>query len=84
VPVKIVFYHTVLSRFADGGDGRQMQRVTANILNKYWKISDKGWSYSFRVRWEVTTLYRKRKPDFYEMLHMVSKCLGSCEHGNEP
>jgi len=29
---------------ADGGDGRQIWRVTANILNKQSRTADKGWS----------------------------------------
>jgi len=34
---------------ADGGDGLQVWRVAANILNKQWQIANKGWSSSFGV-----------------------------------
>jgi hypothetical protein len=34
---------------ADGGDGLQMWRVAANILNKQPRIADKGWSFCLEV-----------------------------------
>jgi hypothetical protein len=34
---------------ADGGDGLQMWRVAANILNKQSRTADKGWSSSLGV-----------------------------------
>jgi hypothetical protein len=34
---------------ADGGDGLQIWRVAANILNKQWRTADKGWSCSSEV-----------------------------------
>jgi hypothetical protein len=34
---------------ADGGDGLQIWRVAANILNKQSRIGDKVWSSSFGV-----------------------------------
>jgi hypothetical protein len=34
---------------ADGGDGLQIWRVAAIILNKESRIADKGWSYSLGV-----------------------------------
>jgi hypothetical protein len=33
---------TARPRFADGGDGLQIWRVTANILNKQSRIADRG------------------------------------------
>jgi hypothetical protein len=33
--------------FADGGDGFQMWRVAANILNKKFRTADKGYSSNF-------------------------------------
>jgi hypothetical protein len=34
---------------ADGGDGLQIRRVTANILNEQSRTADKGWSSSLGV-----------------------------------
>jgi hypothetical protein len=34
---------------ADGGNGLQIWRVAANILNKQSRTADKGWSSSFWV-----------------------------------
>jgi hypothetical protein len=34
----------VCPQFAGGGDGLQIWRVPANILNKWWRTADKGWS----------------------------------------
>jgi len=36
-------------RVADGGDGLQMWRVAANILNKRPRTADNGWSCSVGV-----------------------------------
>jgi hypothetical protein len=33
-------------RAADGGDGLQIRRVAASVLNKQSRITDKGWSSS--------------------------------------
>jgi hypothetical protein len=43
--------HPCMSRpqVADGGDGLQIWRVAANILNKQSRTADKGWSSSFGV-----------------------------------
>jgi hypothetical protein len=35
---------------ADGGDGLQILRVAANILNKQSRTADKVWSSSYGVR----------------------------------
>jgi hypothetical protein len=40
---------TSLPQVADGGDGLQIWRVVANILNKHSRTSDKGWSSSLAV-----------------------------------
>jgi hypothetical protein len=34
---------------ADGGDGLQLWRVAANILNKQSRITNKGWSCSLEI-----------------------------------
>jgi hypothetical protein len=34
---------------ANGGDGLQIWRIAANILNKQSLIADKGWSFSLGV-----------------------------------
>jgi hypothetical protein len=34
---------------ADGGNDRQIWRVTANVLNKQSRTADKGWSSSLGV-----------------------------------
>jgi hypothetical protein len=43
---------------ADGGDGLQIRRVSANILNKQSRRADKEWS--FRMVVELTTHHRKK------------------------
>jgi hypothetical protein len=40
-------------QFADGGDGLQIWRLAANILNKQSRTTDKGWSY-MEARCEYT------------------------------
>jgi hypothetical protein len=39
---------------ADGGDGLQIWRVAANILNKQSQTADKGWSSSLGVCCEMS------------------------------
>jgi hypothetical protein len=36
-------------KVADGGDGLQILRVAANILNKQSRTADKGWSFRLGV-----------------------------------
>jgi hypothetical protein len=56
---------TARPRVADGGDGLQIWRVAANILNKQSRTADEGWSSS-----EVlTTHHRKKKKACYEILY---------------
>jgi hypothetical protein len=38
-------YGMVRLQVADGGDGLQIWRVTANILNKQSRTADKGWGW---------------------------------------
>jgi hypothetical protein len=38
-----------LPQVSDGGDGFQIWRVAANILNKHSQTADKGWSSSLEV-----------------------------------
>jgi hypothetical protein len=43
----LVYHHLMaLPRVADGGDGIQIGRVVAKILNKQSRGADKGWSSS--------------------------------------
>jgi hypothetical protein len=44
---------------ADGGDGHQIWRVAASILNKRSRAANKGWSSSLRVG--LSTLHSKNK-----------------------
>jgi hypothetical protein len=50
--VKWVPCHHGMARpqVADGGDGLQIWRVAANILNKQSRTADRGWSSSLGVR----------------------------------
>jgi hypothetical protein len=44
------FHHgTARPQVADGGDGLEVRRVAANILNKQSRTSEKGWSSSLGV-----------------------------------
>jgi hypothetical protein len=46
----VPFYHGMAySQAADGGDGLQIWRLAANILNKQSRTAYKGWSSSFWV-----------------------------------
>jgi hypothetical protein len=36
-------------RVADAGDGLQVWRVTANVLNKQWRTAEMGWSSELTV-----------------------------------
>jgi hypothetical protein len=45
---------------ADGGNGLQIWRVTANILNRQSRIADNGWSSSLGVGRGATTPHRKK------------------------
>jgi hypothetical protein len=48
----------------DGGDGLQIWRVPANILNKQSRTADKGWSSSLGVGSQIFGKdYNKPKPD---------------------
>jgi len=46
---------------ADGGDGLQIWRISANILNKQSQTADNGWSSSLGVSEGLTTPNRKNK-----------------------
>jgi hypothetical protein len=45
---------------ADGGDGLQIWRVAANILNKQSRTTDKKWSSSLGVGRGATNPHRKK------------------------
>jgi hypothetical protein len=66
---------------ADGGDGLQIWRVVANMLNKEWQGA--GGPSVWGLGKGLTTPYRK-KGARCDMLRRASKLAGSCEHGNEP
>jgi hypothetical protein len=53
------------------GDGLQIWRVAANILNKQSRRADKGWSSSFGVGVGSTTHHKK-----ISLLRNVTKVLG--------
>jgi hypothetical protein len=79
--VKWVPYHHGMARrhVADGGEGRQIWRVTANILNKQSRTADKGWPSSLGVGRGLTTPHRE-KTVRYEMLQRASDfdgCFGT-------
>jgi hypothetical protein len=59
--VKWVPCHHGMARpqFADGGDGLQIWRVAANILNKQSRTADRGWSSSMGAGREFKTHHRK-------------------------
>jgi hypothetical protein len=54
-------------RVADEGDGHQIWRVAANVLNKQSWTADKGWSSSLGVGEGLTTP-RRKIPACYETL----------------
>jgi len=62
-------------RVADGGDGLQIRRVTANVLDKQLRTADKVWSSSLGVGRGARTSHRK-KAACYEMLHKISELDG--------
>jgi hypothetical protein len=49
--VRWVHFYQGMARpqVVDGGDGLQIWRVAANMLNKYYRIADKEWSSSLGV-----------------------------------
>jgi hypothetical protein len=59
------------TKAADGGDGLQMRRVPANILNKQSRTANKVWSSSLGVGRGLTTPQHK-KYACYEMSKTVS------------
>jgi hypothetical protein len=58
---------------ADGGEGLQIWRVAANILNKQSRTADKGWPSSWGVG--LTTPHHKKETR-YEMLQRASELDG--------
>jgi len=48
-----------------GGDGFQIWRVDANVLNKQSQTADKGWSSSLRVGRGANTSLRKLVTKYY-------------------
>jgi hypothetical protein len=52
---------TARPHIADGGDGIEIRRVAASILNKQSRAADKGWSYSFEVGRAPKTPHRKKR-----------------------
>jgi hypothetical protein len=62
---------------ADGGDGLQIWRVAANILNKQSRTADKGWSSSLGVGRGANN----SSPYKISLLRICSKSLGLHPHG---
>jgi hypothetical protein len=58
---------------ADGGEGLQIWRVAANILNKQLRTADKGWLGGWAGG--LTTPHRKKETR-YEMLQRASELDG--------
>jgi hypothetical protein len=60
--VRWVPCHHSLARpqVADGGDGLQIWRVAANILNKQSQAADKGWPSNLGLGVGLTTPHCKR------------------------
>jgi hypothetical protein len=63
----------VRPRVADRGDGLQIWRVAANILNKQSRTADSGWSSSLGVGRGLTTLRRKTQ----YLLRITTHSLGT-------
>jgi outer membrane scaffolding protein for murein synthesis (MipA/OmpV family) len=61
---------------ADGGDGLQIWRAAANILNKQSQRADNGWSSSLGAGVGLTTHYLKKKQAGYEMSQRASNLDG--------
>jgi hypothetical protein len=59
-----------------GGGLLYIWRVTANTFNKQARRADKGWSSSLVVEWGLTSPCRKKKTEFYKMLHSISDLEG--------
>jgi hypothetical protein len=64
---------------ADGGEGLQIWRVAANILNKQSRTADKGWPSSLGVGRGLTTPHRKKR----NTLRNVTKGLCGAHGGGE-
>jgi hypothetical protein len=58
-------------QFADGGEGIQILRVAANILNKQSRTAGKGWPSSLGIG-QGTNNSPVQKKKCYEMLQRVS------------
>jgi hypothetical protein len=65
------YYGMAHSQIADG-DGLQIWRVTANVLNKHLQTADEGWSFSLGLAEGLTTHHRK-KSACYEVSHKASE-----------
>jgi hypothetical protein len=60
------------AQIADGGDGLQIWRVAANILNKQSRTADRGFSSSLGVGRGLKTVHRKK----ISLLRNVTKGIG--------
>jgi hypothetical protein len=61
-----------LAQVADGGDGLQIWRVAANILNKQSRTADRGWPSSLGVGRGANNPHRKY---ILYLCVCVAKCL---------
>jgi hypothetical protein len=77
------WHGTSRPRVADRGEGIQIWRVAANILNKQSRTADNVWSFVLEVS-RGTKSHHSRETACYEMLHRASELVGSCDHSNEP
>jgi hypothetical protein len=66
----VTFHHDMeRPQVADGGDGLQIWRVAANILNKQSRTANKEWFSSLGVRRGATTPHRKYCNNLVTKIH---------------
>jgi hypothetical protein len=63
-------HETALPGVADRGDGLQIWRAAANILNKHLRTADSGWSARLVILRGAKSSHRKKI--IYEILHRAS------------
>jgi hypothetical protein len=82
--VKWVPCHHGMARpqVADRGDGLQIWRVAANILNKQWRTADRGWFSSLGVWWTANNPQHKNLivANYLQAPRKWQDCLARHEH----
>jgi hypothetical protein len=69
------FHGMACPQVADGGEGLQIWRVAADILNKQSRTADKGWPSSLGVGRGANNSHRNKR-NMYEMLQRASELDG--------